>query len=352
MISIIPLQENSKSIQPNLIHNNDIDKNSRLLGITINEGKNADYITAIKEAKELGVDFVPLALAWDMIEMTPNQFNDEFLDLINWIYSSQDIEIMLQIAPIEHKVNRMVPDLKEKSFDDPEVISRFNKMIDHFYEKTPDVKIAAISIGNEIDAYIDSSTKWNAYESFYKQVTEHIKDKKRWVDVPIGVKTMFTGITRQYANEIMSLNQYSDVIMVTYYPLASDFTFRDTDDVDEDMRLIIEKAKDKPIYFMEIGYSSGSIVNSSQDKQKEFVIKVFKAWDKYAEHVKTINFVWMHDILDKDVLYYNEYYGTSDPRFSDYLATLGLKHNDGKPKLAWIALKEESSKRGWGNNKK
>ena len=106
--------EDSTSIQTSVTSNNDIDKNSRLLGISINEGKNIDYITAVKEAKKLGVDFVPLDLTWDMIEMSPNQYNDEFLDLINWIYSSQDMQVILQIAPIEYRVNRMVPDLKEK----------------------------------------------------------------------------------------------------------------------------------------------------------------------------------------------------------------------------------------------
>ena len=221
-------------------------------------------------------------------------------------------------------------------------------MIDRFYEKTPDIRVSGIVIGNEVGAYMDSSAKWNAYESFYGQVTEHIKNKERWKDAPIGIKTMFTGITKQYVKEIMSINKHSDVIMVTYYPLTSDFTFRDPSDVDKDMQLVIEKAEGKPVYIMEIGYSSGSIVNSSPENQKKIINEVFKTWDKYAEHIKVINFVWMHDILDADVLYYNEYYGTSDPNFSNYLATLGLKHNDGKPKIAWTALEEEDSNRGWG----
>ena len=347
IFSLTSQEENLESTEDSLTKDNSIDKKSRLLGIAINEGKNIDYITAIKEAKKTGVDFVPLALTWDMIELEPNQYNDEFLELINWIYSSQDIEIILQIAPIEHKVNRMVSDLKEKSFDDPEVILRFNKLIDHFYEKTPGIKVSGIVIGNEIGVYMDSSAKWNAYEEFYKQVTEHVKSKERWKDSPVGVKTMFTGMTKQHVNEIMSINRHSDVIMVTYYPLASDFTFRDPNDVDEDMQLVIEKSGGKPIYFLEVGYSSGNIVNSSPERQKEFVIKVFKAWDKHAEHVKAINFVWMHDILDADVLHYGEYYGISNPKFSDYLATLGLKHNDGEPKIAWTALEEEAAKRGW-----
>ena len=346
IIFSLTLQE-EVPVEDNLASNDSIGKNSRLLGIAINEGKNTDYITAIEQAKELGVDFVPIALTWDMIEMSPNQYNDEFLDLINWMYSSQDIEIMLQIAPIEHRVNRMAPDLKEKPFDDPEVILRFNKMIDYFYEKTPDIKIMSMAIGSEIDAHMDTPERWNAYESFYKQVTEHIKNKERWKDIPIGVKTMFTGITEQHINEIMSINKHSDVIMVTYYPLASDFTFRDPSDVDADMQLVIEKAGGKPIYFLEVGYSSGNVVKSSPEKQKRFVIEVFKAWDKHAEYIRAINFVWMHDVLDEDVLHYNEYYGTSDPKFSNYLGTLGLKHNDGKPKNAWITLEEESEKRGW-----
>jgi len=347
IIILIPQNEEKYLAETSLLDNN-TKNNSRLLGIDINEIPNSDYTTSVSEVKEIGIDFTQITLFWDEIEPIPNQYNDDILNLINWYYPSEKLSLVLVINPIDTGKTRVVNDLLNKELDDPQTISRFNKMIDHVYDKIPDVKLTALAIGNEIDGYLSYNKKWKEYENFYGEVTEHIKKKERWKEVPIGTKAMFQGVVEKYPKEIGSVNKYSDVVMVTYYPLNSDFTFRDPRDVHTDMELVVKQANGKPIFFMEIGYSSGAIVNSSPDKQKEFVIEVFNAWDKNIEHVKAINFVWMYDISEADTLYYNEYYGISDSKFLDYLATLGLKHNDGKPKPAWIALQEEVSKRGWG----
>ena len=343
----MPQNEESQSSEIHLTGNN-IENNSRLLGMAINVIPNSDYLSSVVEIKKIGVNFTPLTLFWDEIESSPNQYNDDMLELINAYFPSADMGLVLVINPIDTGKSRVVSDLLDKPLDDPQIISRFNKMIDHVYEKIPDEKLTALVIGNEIDGYLGQHNKWKEYEKFYSKVTEHIKNKERWKDVPIGTKVMFHGVVEKYSEEIRTINKYSDVVMVTYYPLNPDFTFRDPTDIHTDMDLVIKQADGKPIFFMEMGYSSGSIVNSSPDKQREFVTEVFKAWDSNAEHVVAINFVWMHDISDSGLLYYADYYGISDPVFSDYLGTLGLKHHDGKPKLAWITLKEESAKRGWG----
>ena len=324
-----------------------IQKKSRLLGVDINEVPNSNYSSSIEEVKELGVDFVQLTLFWDEIEPIPNQYEDDIFELMDWYYPLEDLSVVLVINPIDTNKIRVTPDLLAKSLDDPQTISRFNKMLDHIYDKTPNVELAAISIGNEIDGYLGMNKNWKEYENFYGKAVEHIKSKDRWNHVPVGTKAMFYGITNTYSEELKSINKHSDVIMITYYPLNYDFTFRNPTDVHTDMNLIISQDYKKPIFFMEMGYSSGSIINSSLDKQKEFIIEVFKAWDDNIEYVKAINFVWMHDISEESVQYYNEYYNAADQKFSAYLGTLGLKNHNGEPKIAWEALKEEAFKRGW-----
>lgn len=352
LLSILVLMpQNEKTDTPlpiTSLSDNNIKDKSRLLGIDINEIPDSDYATSITEVKEIGIDFVQLTLFWDGLEPTPNQYNDEILELIEWYYPSEDVSLIMVINPVDTGKSRVVSDLLDRSLDDPQTISRFNKMIDHVYDKIPHVKLTALAIGNEIDGYLGHHEKWGEYERFYSKVTEHIKSKERWKEVPIGTKATFYGITEKYSEEIRSINDYSDVVMVTHYPLNSDFTFRVPTDIHTDMNLVVKQSYGKPIFFMEMGYSSGSTVNSSPDKQKEFIIEVFDAWDENIEHVKAINFVWMHDLSSADTQYYNEYYGISDSNFSDYLATLGLKYNNGEPKPAWIALKEEAAKRGWG----
>jgi hypothetical protein len=324
-----------------------IEKGSRLLGVDITHVPNVDYATSLTEAEGIGIDFITLSISWDDLEPEPNQYNDSFLELVNSFYSSRDIELIFIITPIDGDHNRAASDLKNKSFDDEEVISRFNKMMDYVYDKTPNLKLAGIGIGNEIAVYLDSPEDWQSYEKFYKQVGEHINSKDRWKEVPIGTKVQFSGIVTKYPEEIKSINRYSDVFMVTYYPLESDLTFRDPTTVESDMQLVIQQAAGKPIYFLEMGYSSGTLVNSSLEKQKQFILEVFKAWDKHADNVKAINFTWMHDISESKLTEYVDYYDLEDSTFRDYLGTLGLKYYDGQPKSSWITLKEESSVRGW-----
>ena len=327
--------------------NDVLEKGIRLLGIDVTKIPKTNYDIDAIEAKQIGADFVHFSISWDEIEPKPNEYDDSVLSLVNGFYPSQDIQILFVITPIDTNHSRVVSDLKDKSFDDPEVISRFNKMMDYVYEKTPDLQYTAIAIGNEIDSYLDSPEEWKSYEEFYRQTKEHIKSKDKWLDVPVGTKSQFSGIAWKHPEEIQSINQYSDVFMVTYYPLNDDFTFKDPQSARSDIELVIQRAEDKPIYFLEMGYPSGSIVNSSTEKQKEFVIEVFKTWDEHAEHIKVINFTWMRDISQLESLVFAAYYMVPDPKFTNFLSSLGLKYNDGQPKSAWIALKEEASIRGW-----
>jgi hypothetical protein len=46
----------------------------------------------------------------------------------------------------------------------------------------------------------------------------------------------------------------------------------------------------------------------------------------------------MVDMADADCEGLSKYYNVSDPRFIEYLCTLGLVKNTGKPKSAWAAF--------------
>ena len=134
------------------------------------------------------------------------------------------------------------------------------------------------------------------------------------------------------------------VVMITYYPLNGDFTFKDPSVVEPEFSYLVSMM-DKPIYVTEIGYASGDRVGSIE-QQKQFVINAFKAWDANPS-IKLMSFVWMDDVPESMKEVFSTYYGFSNENFIEFLSTLGLRHEDKSPKDAWYALIEETRSRGW-----
>jgi len=90
------------------------------------------------------------------------------------------------------------------------------------------------------------------------------------------------------------LNEKSDLLLTTHYPLNNDCTMQDPSVIQSIFNKIVAEYSAQPICFMELGYVSSPICN-------------------------------------------------------EYLRTLGLRTypNGGQDKKSWIALEEEAEKRGW-----
>lgn len=135
--------------------------------------------------------------------------------------------------------------------------------------------------------------------------------------------------------------------MLTYYPLNNDFTVKNPEVVHEDFAKLVVLFPDKPIYVLEAGYPSSTLLGSSEAKQADFVREIFIAWDTQAEHIKLLDFLWLHDISPASVEELGDYYGFHDEKFLAFLATLGLRTFDGEDKEAFKVLRLETKKRGW-----
>jgi len=208
------------------------------------------------------------------------------------------------------------------------------------------LQLTSLSIGNEIDAYLGTNaSKWNQYQIFFNATKTHAKTRKLGINV--GTKAQFDGLTGYAKEYLKKINQISDVIMVTYYPLNSDFTVKNPRIVKSDFDALTSIYRDKPIFILECGYPSSNVLKSSERKQGEFVREVFKTWDAHASQIQLISFTWLHDVSQATVEEWSAYYGISDLNFKEYLQTLGLRTWDGKDKKAFVALKEEAKTRGW-----
>jgi len=325
-------------------------KGSRRLEIDITDAENGDFDQSIALVKEVGAESVSLSVFWDKIETSPGVFapNPNWLEIANIYYPNQDISLSLVISVLDTTEIRLPTDLAEKSFADPEVISRFKALLDYIKSQIPDLTLTSLAIGNEIDGVLgNDSGAWEQYGAFFTPAAEYARGL--WPEVQVGTKIMFEGLTGSTSERAWDLNQSADVVMVTYYPLQGDFTVQDPGVILEDFTRITEMYPDKEIHFAEIGYPTSEINNSSPEKQAAFIHNMFLAWDEHASHVTVLSYSWLTDLPQASVKEYENYYGLTDPAFGEFLHTLGLRTypGSGEDKTGFQVFQEEAKARGW-----
>ena len=326
----------------------ELSKKDRLLSIDLTTASDDDFGKAFTLAREAGMQVTSLSLAWDELEPSPGQYGTElnWLEIFNDFYSEQDIAISLSLTPIDTNNLRLPEYLKNKAFDDPEVIEAFKRLLDYVFSQIPDLELSCLSIGNEIDGYLATDKElWQQYTIFFREIYGYIKSK--YPELLVGSKIGFGGLTGTAYALSADLIKTSDVVMLTYYPLEPDFTVKEPVVIHEDFAKLVELFPDKAIFVLESGYPSSPLLGSSEAKQAEFVREIFRAWDTYSENIKLLDFLWLHDLPPMVVEELGGYYGLDDEKFLAYLATLGLRTFDGEDKQAFQVLQEEASRRGW-----
>jgi len=323
-------------------------KGVRLLGINVNEAEDKNFDNAFRIGRLAGLQVVSLKLDWDYVEKKPGEYASPWPAVADAYYSVAKVRLSLRIATLDTNCNRIPADLRGKGFDDPAVVMRFNALVDWLAKQMPKVQIEDISIGNEVDGSLGTdSAKWKQYTVFFKATKEHAK--KVWPKAKIGSSLTFGSHLGAAKRHVIELNRYTDVVMISYYPLKTDFTFRDPSVVRGDFKAICVQYPKRAISFTECGYSSGTRCGASKEKQKRFVEEVFRAWDAHADQIQQVMFVWLSDQPPDMVSWAQKYYGVRDGAFADFIGTLGLRayKGSGTDKPAFVALKAEAKKRGW-----
>ncbi len=320
-------------------------KGQRLIGHGITEGT-IEFGVAIALAQDAGLEFIELPLAWDSIEIAPGRYHSKILPIANAFFPARDVKIFLTVNPIDTNNLRLPADLKNKAFDDPEVIERFRRLLDYVFDHVGQLDLIGFGIGNEIDAYLASyKSRWKQYQKFYEAARRYVKALRPALKV--GTKAMMYGHIFNHTAKLQEMNRNSDLIMVTYYPLKDGFKVHDPAVVHDHFERLAAIYPDKPISMLEAGYPTSTYLGSSEDRQVEFIRQLFAAWDQHRSHILHMNFMWLHDVSDAKLKEFERYYRISSKGFIEYLATLGLRTYDGKDKPAFNELKYQVQARNW-----
>ena len=359
-----------------------VSKKDRIFEIDITEPQTKDYFRDIQKVKSIGAQSISISLDWTVIEVgfdkstsTPiyASDDDDLLQIIDDYYQSENLQITLTLRPIITLIRNTPEDLNDYALNSPEVIARFKLLLNHVITKLSHVELTSLVIGSEVDLYLQNEQLQEEYLNFYSQISLYAREKYQTTypkkkPLKISVESTYHGLTDIASKEyFLTLNQYSDVIGISYYPIK-DAVVKEPNIVHKEFKTLIDIYPNKALYFYQLGYPSGyfsanyyeelqtqqSHLNSSEEKQAAFIDEVFVAWDTYEQNIKLIDFTWMHDLSHQNVIDSSSnpaFGGTNNPalEFAEFLRTLGLRtyDNSGVDKKAFLRLKENAKLRGW-----
>ena len=311
----------------------------RYLGIAITPSSQ-DYTLALEDAMGAGMEVFEVPQPWQAAD---NRDNVALLQLFNTYFAEQGIRVVLTLNPLDTLENHVPSDLQGVAFDHPQFVERYIAFADKTLVRVSKVELVSIAVGNEVDILLgDDAKQWQQYTDFFVQVKRHLNQTHP--EVKVGVKITFKAFQTQ-RERVDKIVAASDLVMITYYPLT-DGLVRDVDTVRSDIAAIVAAYPDKLIQLNEVGYPTSPELQSSPEKQADFVSSIFEAWDATPQ-IELVTFVWLNDMPPSAVRQLERTYG-NNPTFVQSLATLGIRSHEGTPKPAFERLRQEAKRRGFG----
>lgn len=303
------------------------------------------YTEAVDMGLDLGITGAAITYAWSDLEPDEGQLDvSEAADNLAYLNFRADLVYEVGIQPLNTTDKETPDDLLNVPFDDPRMIARFEAFLDQLLPVL-DERTRYLSIGNEVDVYLGNHPdEWEAFTTFYEAAARYARERAPWLQM--GVTVTYGGV-QAFPEEIAALNAASDVLIITYYPLAEGFEGHNPAAPETDFPFMIRYAdqyvRGVPVVLQEVGYPSGEVNRSSESEQAEFVRHVFAAWSNQRERIPFLNYFLLHDFNEQLCHAFEEYYGLTNERFFSFLCTLGLLTADGTPKASFAVFAESAA---------
>ena len=292
-----------------------------------------------RQAAEAGANSFYIDERWDVLEPDiPYLYDLEPLDSrLQRALRVGQRDGLLTLRVVDSR-NKPVPNgLAETPFDSPKMRRRMEGLLVALHAQLQHVRFACV--GNEIDGYFsDSPEEVDAYVALFDAARSKIRELAPAVQVSVTVT--LSGLANPDTFAVLEpLLKRCDFLCLTYYPFASGFRMQEPEAVRDDfafLRQTVEKLGSPVVVFQEIGYPSSALNASSDERQAEFLQRVFYELATEPERFAFANFFLMFDMPAWVVEDLARYYDLADSvHFRAYLQTLGLFDALGRPKPAW-----------------
>ena len=336
-------------------------KGNRSLSIAITLGKDGSFEAALKKAEATGMDRrSEMQINWNEIETAAETYTYDVVNIARKYFLIPDTPIILTLSPLYNLEDGRPQDLRGLPFNHPKVVSRFNKMTSWVFGELEraGIDVDLFVFGNEFDLFLGVEyaikagsfelwqQKWGEITDLYEQSIAHVKSISPGVMVTTEITfDSLIGNARVFAHR---MNQKSNVIGVSHYLKNSSTDLHEPpESVSSYFAQLVNAYPEKPIYFLQYGYSSKSSVGSSTEKQRQFIVNTFEAWDSYRDSFPYICFTWLHE-LHPDVAHAMiSKFGAADEKAMGFFGGIGLLNYDSTPKPAFKELIRQARLRGW-----
>jgi hypothetical protein len=297
-------------------------------------------VPAIKEARENGVDVLDWYFDWAGLD---NNWSAADYIMEPLAYEGRSAAM---VEVIHSNVLSKYP-ARFRSFDDPGFAEEFSDFSGEFAARyKPDYYF----VGSEVDDYLyNHRDLMPAFKELLRKTRQKVKAASP--RTKFGFSVTYHDALRNNATDIaQALAPEADVIAYTSYGYHDMFVF---DNVSQGVAYL-EGAKNivpgKPYVILETGWSSSTLLNSSEDRQAEFAEAYFDFIRANTTEAEFVKWWGLNDGKDcteparsflTDMPYLENDTAFMTP-FKEYLCSLALKRSDGTPKKAWRVWQENT----------
>ena len=298
-----------------------------------------------QEAINTGMSVCRLQIDWPELEPSPKTYDKANFEQRLMEMKVQELQPFLLISAYDSHGPVVPDDLAKKNFDDPELIQRFNNVMDWVIPLLVKYGGYLISISNEADnSFNEVPNLHNQILTFLLEVKKHIHQINENMAVTVTFAEGSLDEEKPGINEILAA---CDVACWNFYGAKSQFSFpyyvaQTESEIKSDINRMLDVSGEKNIVIQELGmYSGNTTLNSSQETQRKF-FEVFFTEMKNNERIKAAyNFQlvdWSPEVTEIFVRALEEEGLPQDfiDQFSESLETIGLIHYDnGIRKKSW-----------------
>jgi len=322
-------------------------------GIGIFEGFNTAYSTNVRDsiykrtdqAIANGMRIGRLQMDWTELEPVTEEYNKSKLEIELQALKSRGLQTFLLISVYDSEGLVVPGDLQNNLINSPELINRFEKLMDWVIPLLSENDGYLISIINEADNSFDENPGLSLQiKDFVSQMSDYIHQLNPQMAV---TATFAHGNLDLFTNEIECIIAECDVVSWNYYGLKSIAQapyseVKTPQQIIDDIISMKNVSGDKLMVFQELGMSSSQYYfGSSEDIQASFYFYFFNEM-KNDDQIRTANIFQMVDWSDEviDIFLDGAFDHTVDPifieQYEEALRSIGLMDFEtGEIKSAW-----------------
>lgn len=303
-----------------------------------------NYVNAVSQSRDAGATITLTSPTWREMEPSPGVYDFEgpLGGSLYQLTQGMGMGHYFGIQLINTSVKELPADLAGRSWTDPVVLARFEKLVAAL--KNQKISVNAISVGNEVDVYFASHPQELApYLQFLRAAKPVIK--RYFPNVRVGTTVTFEGLKTGRQAAISQLVDATDIVFFTYYPVI-DLVPLPLKDVPAHVNAMVSAAKGRQVVVQEFSFPASRAVGSSESLQATF-FRVVLPLLMTNPKVEASFIYALHDLsptyCDMQLSYYGAggYSVAVQDRFKEYLCTLGLRRNDGGARMSYEVVRQK-----------